>query len=38
MELLFESRLEIGTVVGKVYAFQATPEIHPEPVIVPFTP
>jgi len=38
MELLFESRLEIGTVVGKVYAFQAVPEIHPEPVLVPDSP
>ena len=38
MELLFESRLEIGTVGGKVYAFQATPEVHPEPVVLPDTP
>ncbi len=37
MELLFESRLEIGTVVGKVNFFQARPQIHPEPVVTPDT-
>jgi hypothetical protein len=38
MELLFESRLEIGAVGGKVYAFQTAPHLHPEPVVVPDTP
>ena len=38
MELLFESRLEVGTVVGKVCFFQTTPTVHPEPVLVPDTP
>ena len=34
MELLFESRLEVKRVRGKLYFFQCSPKIHPEPVLV----
>jgi hypothetical protein len=37
MELLFESRLEITRVEGKLYFFQVKPEISPEPVLKPDT-
>jgi hypothetical protein len=33
MELLFESRLEIATVSGKVYFFQGKPDVHPDPIV-----
>ncbi len=35
MELLFETRLEIARIEGKVYFFQAQPALHPEPVLRP---
>ena len=35
MELLFESRLEISSAEGKIYAIQVEPELHPEPVLEP---
>jgi len=34
VELLFESRLEIGEITGKVYFFQGRSTLHPEPVVV----
>jgi len=34
MELLFEARLEISEVIGKVYFFQARPTLYPQPVLV----
>ena len=37
MELLFESHPEVLGVSGKVYAVQAAPELHPEPVVNPDT-
>ena len=35
MELLFESRLDIRNVAGKVYFVQRPAELHPEPVLGP---
>ncbi|NLG52021.1 MAG: hypothetical protein GX552_18085 [Chloroflexi bacterium] len=35
MELLFETRLDIASVEGKLYFRQIKPEIHPEPVLQP---
>jgi len=35
MELLFESRLEIRSIEGKVYFVQVQPTFHPEPVLEP---
>lgn len=35
MELLFESRLEIAKVEGKLYFIQTRPTWHPEPVLEP---
>ena len=35
MELLFESRLEIRGVEGKLYFIRAQPTFHPEPVLEP---
>ena len=35
MELLFESRLEIRGLEGKIYFVQATPSFHPNPVLLP---
>ena len=37
MELLFESRLEIRSVEGKMYFVQVQPTVHPEPVMEPDT-
>ena len=37
MELLFESRLDVRNVAGKVYFVQKPPELHPEPVLNPDT-
>ena len=33
MELLFESRLEIKNVTGKLYFFKHRAEVYPEPVL-----
>ncbi len=35
MELLFETRLEIRSVEGKLYFIQVQPTFHPEPVLEP---
>lgn len=35
MELLFESRIEVAGIEGKIYAVQMSPEVHPGPVHAP---
>lgn len=35
MELLFETRLDIAAIEGKLYFRQIKPEVHPEPVLQP---